>query len=557
MTNDMIHENKVSGDPLLERLYRKLVGIDDSIRFPDTVDGCFMKGTPITTKEGWKPIEEIQVGDWVLSSPEDGSGKPEYKRVVRTFVFEDKTIRRISYSEPDGRNYSVYVTGNHPFWVEGVGWTRADILKKGNLLRLKDGGTGKVIDQFPVYQFLTPITGEPEAGIGWTQFKEHPISNPANGIVFDCANGRPVSGSPAAEMDWDDMTEENYLKVTVYNFEVEDFHTYYASSIWVHNADCAGARLLIPGNGEAPHGHASLEKMTNDMIHENKVSGDPLLERLYRKLVEIVDNIRFPDTVDGCFTKGIPITTREGWKPIEDIQVGDWVLSSPEDGSGKPEYKRVVKTFVFEDKTVRRIFYSEPDGNHSIFATGNHPFWVEGVGWTRADILKKGDLLRLKNGGTGKVTDQFPVYQFLDPISGEPDAGIGWVQSKKLPLADPAFGYLFDYANYRPVPGGSEAEMCWEDMTEENYLKVTVYNFEVEDFHTYYASDIWVHNADCAGARLLIPGNGEVPHGLARHKDNKTINQLIEKGELIPKNGGYDTVYSPKVRLKKSRGGGR
>jgi hypothetical protein len=145
-----------------------------------------------------------------------------------------------------------------------------------------------------------------------------------------------------------------------------------------------------------------------------------------------------PETVDGCFTKGMPITTREGWKPIEEIQVGDWVLSRPEDGSGKPEYKHVVKTFVFEEKTIGDISYSEPDGNHSVFVTGNHLFWVEGVGWTRADILKKGNLPRLKEGSTGKVTDQFPVYQFLDPISGEPEVGIGWTQNSKHPLANPA-----------------------------------------------------------------------------------------------------------------------
>jgi hypothetical protein len=194
---------------------------------------------------------------------------------------------------------------------------------------------------------------------------------------------------------------------------------------------------------------------------------------------------------------------------------------------------------VFEDKTIRDISYFNQNGDEiCLFVTGNHPFWVEGVGWTRADILKKGDLLRLKTGCTGKVIHQFPVYQFLTPISGEPEAGIGWIQLSDPPLADPAFGYLFDYANGLPVSGGSEAEMCWEDMTEENYLKVTVYNFEVEDFHTYYASSVWVHNTDCAGAKLLTPGNGEVPPTRPLYKSNKEINQWIKEGKLISKNGG-------------------
>jgi hypothetical protein len=83
--------------------------------------------------------EDIQVGDWVLSSLEDGSGEPEFKRVVRTFVFKDKTIRRISFFDSDRRRIMIGATDNHPFWVEGVGWTRADV---GRTKRADGGWSG-------------------------------------------------------------------------------------------------------------------------------------------------------------------------------------------------------------------------------------------------------------------------------------------------------------------------------------------------------------------------------------------------------------------------------
>lgn len=64
----------------------------------DHEPGCFVAGTLVHTKEGLKPIEQIQVGDWVLSKPESGEGEQAYKRVARTFSFEDKAVVRIQYS---------------------------------------------------------------------------------------------------------------------------------------------------------------------------------------------------------------------------------------------------------------------------------------------------------------------------------------------------------------------------------------------------------------------------------------------------------------------------
>jgi hypothetical protein len=157
-----------SDDPLYEGLYQKLVTTDDNIRFPDQAGGCFIKGTRVHTKEGLKPIEEIKVGDYVLSSPEDGSGQPEYKRVVNTFVYKNKTIRRIACYNQDGESEVVAATGNHPFWVEGVGWTRADLLKKGDTVRLADGSLTKVDYQEPVYRFrANESRGDRPLGGGW------------------------------------------------------------------------------------------------------------------------------------------------------------------------------------------------------------------------------------------------------------------------------------------------------------------------------------------------------------------------------------------------------
>ncbi|MDR2111892.1 MAG: hypothetical protein LBQ62_02130 [Candidatus Accumulibacter sp.] len=220
--------------------------------------------------------------------------------------------------------------------------------------------------------------------------------------------------------------------------------------------------------------------------------------KIDEKITRVNERISYPSTADGCFPKGTRIHTKEGMKSIEDIQVGDWVLSSPEDGSGKPEYKRVLKTIRHEKKTLRKIAFGwnpQRMGLSTMAATGNHPFWVEGIGWTRADKLKNGDLLRMLDGTT-KVEFQVPIYQFRE------EPGIGWVQTVEDldSMMNPATGFLFDYENFKLLPENErEGELDWEDMTESNYLKVTVYNLEVEDYHTYYIGrGTWVHNADCS-----------------------------------------------------------
>lgn len=38
--------------------------------------GCFMKGTLVETEEGWTPIDELKVGDWVMSRPKTASARP-------------------------------------------------------------------------------------------------------------------------------------------------------------------------------------------------------------------------------------------------------------------------------------------------------------------------------------------------------------------------------------------------------------------------------------------------------------------------------------------------
>ena len=66
--------------------------------------GCFMKGTLVKRPEGWTPIDELKVGDLVMSRPENGIGEAVPKRVVNTFRYEDKEVVMLKFSQFPERN---------------------------------------------------------------------------------------------------------------------------------------------------------------------------------------------------------------------------------------------------------------------------------------------------------------------------------------------------------------------------------------------------------------------------------------------------------------------
>lgn len=111
----------------------------------------------------------------------------------------------------------------------------------------------------------------------------------------------------------------------------------------------------------------------------------------------------------------------------------------------------------------------DPATSETIAATGNHPFWVEGLGWTRADALATGSLLRKADGEPALVVRQTAVYR-----TGR--VGVGWVADLKN-IAE-SHGSVFDYANYAVVERREEDKYLSDEVleSEDPYLRVSVYD---------------------------------------------------------------------------------
>jgi hypothetical protein len=89
---------------------------------------CFVRGTPVWTKIGQRPIETLEVGDLVLSQNVD-TGQLSYKPVIGRTVRPPSGIMRISVGGEE-----IQATRGHPFWVAGVGWRMAKEIEGGAVL---------------------------------------------------------------------------------------------------------------------------------------------------------------------------------------------------------------------------------------------------------------------------------------------------------------------------------------------------------------------------------------------------------------------------------------
>ena len=220
-----------------------------------------------------------------------------------------------------------------------------------------------------------------------------------------------------------------------------------------------------------------------------------------------------------CFAKGTLVHTREGLVPIENLKVGDWVLSKPEDGTGEVAYKRVTQTFAHGPTEVVNLLYRFGGDDDSIFApntqhrrlttTLNHPFWVVGQGWTEANGLSgwpgRESRLTLIDGQQAITSARESIFQTSTP-------NIGWMSS--IGNLTDVLGAEWDFERQCVHQPDVYAEEMIQELNYPAMLKIPVYNIEVEDFHTYFVGEegVWVHNKTVSTAIRVQNGGPALPY---------------------------------------------
>ena len=108
--------------------------------------------------------------------------------------------------------------------------------------------------------------------------------------------------------------------------------------------------------------------------------------------------------IPGCnsFIGETLVHTETGLKAIEDIEIGEKVLSFAE-WDGSQFYSPVDDVFTGErEYELVQITFADGD---SLETTLGHPFWIKGNGWRTANLLQVGDLVQIAESGYREITE--------------------------------------------------------------------------------------------------------------------------------------------------------
>ena len=243
----------------------------------------------------------------------------------------------------------------------------------------------------------------------------------------------------------------------------------------------------------------------NEMVEarSKEFGGDVLYKKVMLDALQEAKIARRVDIDGYCFAAGTFVHTENGLVPIENIRIGDRVLSQPEEGGGELSYQSVLRTTVSdEEQPLWLVSYGVVDSSsplggrvEAILATANHPFWVKGIGWTRADELLPSVEIEVSNGLPAYVENSTPLVRTENP-------NVAWIDIREdqgLGLCLVFEGAKFHTAGTLIQPPHGFGKDGFVKYPKSVLFRRKVYNFEVANTHTYYVGElgVWVHNTNC------------------------------------------------------------
>jgi hypothetical protein len=243
------------------------------------------------------------------------------------------------------------------------------------------------------------------------------------------------------------------------------------------------------------------------------------------------------------FVAGTLVHTERGLVPIQEIKVGDMVLSRPENNEGETHFKKVLRIVDdIEEALISVLFYmdnyvdvEDSLGVCTLYAevlTDNHLIWVNRVGefntdedpnvcleWVNTKKLLSGYEVILSNTMVGCVDGLFNMYETLNKdifyslnYYGHPNYLLDLSNNQKIIYI---VKHLFDDESVKDfivdpekpkissgirigtlsIPIVYEFYNFYRSRKDDVFAYREVYTFEVESDYTYFVDEqgLWVH----------------------------------------------------------------
>ena len=210
--------------------------------------GCFIAGTQVTmVNNEWKVIEDVVVGDVVLSIDEDNREILESKVTgLKSPKHDDLVVIKM-----ENDDFNVECTHDHPFYVEGKGWssfkpelTKTNYVDTFEEVAQLEAGDEILVDPFT---YTNKIEGVETSNLDFLEVKE----------LTDTTREEPID---------------------TYIIEVENTSTFFVNGLMTHNKGPSlgsGEAVMISGSGNTITSQSQATLSVGDDVLSANITGLP------------------------------------------------------------------------------------------------------------------------------------------------------------------------------------------------------------------------------------------------------------------------------------------
>jgi predicted lipid-binding transport protein (Tim44 family) len=359
--------------------------------------GCLAAGTRIATPTGAVAVEQLRIGEAVLSR--DANGQP-VTAVVRAVY----AVQPEEYFELHAGGHVLCVTAEHPVQTAPGTWMRADHLAASTALGTAEG---------PVT--LDGVVRHPAAGFAYNLLVSPGGTFFANGVLvhnkgcflpdtpITLADGstRSISdvrpGDTVLAFDSDealvpatvrdvlvhDVASYLVVRTDTRELHVTEEHPFYVGGGVFKTAEAlrVGERIVVyDGRGLAPETLRAIERVAAPVRVYNLQTVEPH--------TFFASGVAVHNKGGGCFAAGTRVLTPEGSRAIETLRLGDVVLAVAPDGRSLPAAVRGI----YLNFTPLLTLHTD---RGTLRTTEEHPLALDAGGFAFAGTLALGARLAI------------------------------------------------------------------------------------------------------------------------------------------------------------------